>query len=112
MRRGARVAGGVVRILDLRTTPAASQPPLLIKEGKKAHAFFISPPHMRRGGGRRPPGWSINHKLACNDFQNSFEILDDFTIFESHHPHSSPFQKQRAVRIAVLRSFVIVSCAV
>ena len=67
---------------------------------------------MRRGGGRRPPGWSINDEPACNDFQNSFEILDDFTIFESDHPDSRPFQKQRAPAIAVLRSFMIVSCAV
>src|SRR5256885_1517310 len=67
---------------------------------------------MRRGGGRRPPGWSRNHELPRNDYQNSFEILDDFTILESDQPDSGALKKPRADGIAVLCSFMVVSRAV
>ena len=75
-------------------------------------ATLLSPPRMRRGGGRRPPGWSSNRELLRNHHQNSFEILDDFTILESDQPDSGPFKEPRANGIAVLRSFMVVSRAV
>ena len=67
---------------------------------------------MRRGGGRRPPGWSSDPELPRNHYQNSFEILDDFTILESDQPDSSALKEPRADGIAVLRSFMVVSRAV
>ena len=70
------------------------------------------PSPMRRGGGRRPPGWSSNHELPRNDYQNSFEILDDFTILESDQPDSGPLKEPRADCIAVLCNFMVVSRAV
>ena len=72
----------------------------------------LYPPRLRRGGGRRPPGWSSNRELPRNHRQNSFEILDDFTILESDQPDSGPFKEPRADGIAVLRSFMVVSRAV
>ena len=71
-----------------------------------------SPPRMRRGGGRRPPGWSGNHELPRNDSQHSFEILDDFTILESDQPDSGALKEPRADGIAVLCSLMVVSRAV
>ncbi len=73
---------------------------------------LLSPPRMRRGGGRRPPGWSSDHELTSNDYQNSFEILDDFTILESDQPDSGALKEPRAEGVAVLRSFMVVSRAV
>ncbi len=70
------------------------------------------PSPMRRGGGRRPPGWSSNHELPRNDYQNSFDILNDFTILESDQPDSGPLKEPRADGIAVLCSFMVVSGAV
>ena len=67
---------------------------------------------MRRGGGRRPPGWSSDPELPRNHRQNSFEIFDDFTILESDQPDCGPFKEPRANGIAVLRSFMVVSCTV
>jgi len=67
---------------------------------------------MRRGGGRRPPGWSSNHESPRNHRQNSFEILDDFTILESDQPDSSALKEPCADGIALLRSFMVVSRAV
>jgi len=67
---------------------------------------------MRRGGGRRPPGWSSDPELPRNHYQNSFEIVDDFTILESDQPDSSALKEPRADGIAVLRSFMVVSRAV
>jgi hypothetical protein len=67
---------------------------------------------MRRGGGRRPPGWSSNPELPRNHYQNTFEILDDFTILESDQPDSGALKEPRADGIAVLRSFMVVSRAV
>src|SRR6266849_8524197 len=75
-------------------------------------AAFLSPPRLRRGGGRRPPGWSSNRELLRNDYQNSFEILDDFTILESDQPDSGALKEARADGIAVLCSFMVVSRAV
>ena len=75
-------------------------------------AILLSPPRLRRGGGRRPPGWSSNHELPRNDCQNSFEILNDFTILESDQPDSGALEEQRAEGIAVLRSLMVVSRAV
>ena len=75
-------------------------------------ATFLSPPRMRRGGGRRPPGWSGNRELSRNHHQNSFEILDDFTILESDQPDSGALKEARADGIAVLCSFMVVSRAV
>ena len=72
----------------------------------------LYPPRLRRGGGRRPPGWSSNRELPRNHRQNSFEILDDFTILESDQPDSGLFKEPRADGIAVLRSFMVVSRAV
>ena len=71
-----------------------------------------SPPRMRRGGGRRPPGWSSNHELPRNDYENSFKILDDFTVLESDHPDSGALKESRADGIAVLCSFMVMSRAV
>jgi len=73
---------------------------------------LLSPPRMRRGSGRRPPGWSSNHELTSNDYQNSFEILDDFTVLESDQPDSGALKEPRAEGVAVLRSFMVVSRAV
>ncbi len=73
---------------------------------------LLSPPRMRRDGGRRPPGWSSNHELTSNDCQNSFEILDDFTVLESDQPDSGALKEPRAEGVAVLRSFMVVSRAV
>ncbi len=81
-------------------------------EGKMITATLLSPPRMRRGGGRRPPGWSTNHELPSNHYQNSFEILDDFTILESDQPDSGPLKEPRADGIAVLCNFMVVSRAV
>jgi hypothetical protein len=67
---------------------------------------------MRRGGGRRRPGWSSNHELSRDHYQNSFEILDDFTILESDKPDTGPLKEPRADGIAVLRSFMVVSRAI
>ena len=75
-------------------------------------ATLLSPPRMRRGGSRRPPGWSSNHELPRNHRQNSFEILDDFTILESDQPDSSALKEPCADGIAVLCSFMVVSRAV
>ncbi len=75
-------------------------------------AILFSPPRLRRGGGRRPPGWSGNHELPRNDYQHSFEILDDFTILESDQPDSSALKEPRADGIAVLCNFMVVSRAV
>jgi len=50
--------------------------------------------------------------LPRNDCQNSFEILNDFTILESDHPDSGALDEQRAEGIAVLRSLMVVSRAV
>src|SRR5260221_1833240 len=75
-------------------------------------ASLLSPPRMRRGGGRRPPGWSSDPELPRNHYQNSFEILDDFTILESDQPDSDAFKEPRADGIAVLFSFVVVRRAV
>ncbi len=75
-------------------------------------ARLLSPPRMRRGGGRRPPGWSSDPELPRNHYQNSFEILDDFTILESDQPDSDAFKEPRADGIAVLFSFVVVRRAV
>jgi hypothetical protein len=86
--------------------------PPSIEEGKMSMATLLSPPRLRRGGGRRPPGWSSNHELLRNDYQNSFEILDDFTILESDQPDSGALKEARADGIAVLRGFMVVSRAV
>ena len=67
---------------------------------------------MRRGGGRRPPGWSRNRELSRNDYQNCFEILDDFAILESDQPDSGAFKEARPGGIAVLCSFMVVCRAV
>ncbi len=75
-------------------------------------ATLLSPPRLRRGGGRRPPGWSSNRELPRNDYQNSFEILDDFTILKSDQPDSSALKEARADSIAVLCSLMVVSRAV
>src|SRR5712691_5837479 len=75
-------------------------------------AILLSPPPMRRGGGRRPPGWSSNHELPSNHYQNSFEILDDFTILESDQPDPGALKEPRADGIAVLCNFMVVSRAV
>src|SRR5947207_11923427 len=75
-------------------------------------ATLLSPPRMRRGGGRRPPGWSSNRESPRNHRENSLEILDDFTILESDQPDSGPFKEPRANGIALLRSFMVVSCTV
>jgi len=75
-------------------------------------ATLLSPPRTRRGGGRRPPGWSGNHELPRNDYQHSFEILDDFTILESDQPDSGALKEPRADSIAVLCNFMVVSRAV
>ncbi len=75
-------------------------------------AILLSPPRLRRGGGRRPPGWSGNHELPRNDCQNSFEILNDFTILESDQPNSRALEEQRAEGIVVLRGLMVVSRAV
>jgi len=75
-------------------------------------ARLLSPPRMRRGGGRRPPGWSSDPELPRNHYQNSFEILDDFTILESDQPDSSALKEPRADGIAVLCGFMVVSRAV
>ncbi len=75
-------------------------------------AILFSPPRMRRGGGRRPPGWSGNHELPRNDCQHSFETLDDFTILESDEPDSGALKEARADSVAVLRNFMVVSRAV
>jgi len=75
-------------------------------------ATSLSPPRLRRGGGRRPPGWSSNPELPRNDYQNSFEILDDFTILESDQPDSSALKEPRANGIVVLRSFMVMSRAI
>ena len=75
-------------------------------------AALLSPPRLRRGGGRRPPGWSGNHELPPNDYQHSFEILDDFTILESDQPDSGALKESRADGIAVLCSLMVVSRAV
>src|SRR5712671_3498567 len=56
--------------------------PSSIENGKMIAVTLRSTPRMRRGGGRRPPGWSGNHELPRNDCQHSFETLDDFTILE------------------------------
>jgi hypothetical protein len=73
---------------------------------------LLSPPRLRRGGGRRPPGWSSNHESPRNHHQNSFEILDDFTILESDQPDSGPLKEPRADGVAVLCSFVVMSRAI
>ena len=75
-------------------------------------ATLPSPPRLSRGGGRRPPGWSSNHELLRNHRQNSFEILDDFTILESDQPDSSALKEPCADSIAILCSFMVVSRAV
>ena len=75
-------------------------------------AILLSPPRMRRGGGRRPPGWSSNHELPRNHRRNSFAILDDFTILESDQPDSSALKEPCADGIAVLCSFMVVCRAV
>ena len=75
-------------------------------------ATLLSPPRMRRGGGRRPPGWSGDQELLRNHYQNSFKILNDFTILESDQPDSGALREPRADGIAVLRSFMVVSRAV
>src|SRR6266849_2909062 len=75
-------------------------------------ATLLSPPRMRRGGGRRPPGWSSNRELPRNHRQNSFEILDDLTILESDQPDSGALKEPRADGIAVLRRLMVVSRAV
>ena len=75
-------------------------------------AALLSPPRMRRGGGRRPPGWSSDPELPRNHYQNSFEILDDFTILESDQPDSSALKEPCADGIAILCSFMVVSRAV
>jgi len=75
-------------------------------------ATLLSPPRLRRGGGRRPPGWSGDQELPRNHYQNSFEILDDFTILESDEPDSGALKEPRADGIAVLCNFMVVSCAV
>jgi len=67
---------------------------------------------MRRGGGRRPPGWSRDRELPRNHHQNSFEILDDFTVLESDQPDSGALKEPRADGIAVLRSLMVVGRAV
>ena len=72
----------------------------------------LSPRRLRRGGGRRPPGWSGNHELPRNDCQDSFEILNDFTILESDQPNSRALEEQRAEGIEVLRGLMVVSRAV
>jgi hypothetical protein len=75
-------------------------------------AILLSPPRMRRGGGRRPPGWSSDPESPRNRRQNSFEILDDFTILESDQPDSGALKEPREDGIALLRSFMVVSRAV
>jgi len=50
--------------------------------------------------------------LPRNHRQNSFEILDDFTILESDQPDSSALKEPCADGIAVLCSFMVVSRAV
>src|SRR5258708_18471948 len=75
-------------------------------------AILLSPPRMRRGGGRRPPGWSTHHELTTNHYQNSLEILDDFTILESDQPDSGALKEPRADGIAVLCNFMVVSRAI
>ena len=75
-------------------------------------ATLLSPPRMRRGGGRRPPGWSSNYELSRNHHQNSFEILDDFTILESDQPDSGALKESRADSVAVLCSLMVVTRAV
>jgi hypothetical protein len=82
------------------------------EERKMTTAILLSPPRMRRGGGRRPPGWSGNHELSRNDCQNPFEVLNDFTIFESDQPDSGAVEEQRAEGIMVLCSLMVVSRAV
>ena len=73
---------------------------------------LLSPPRLRRGGGRRPPGWSGNRELPRNHHQNSLEILDDFTVLESDQADSGALKEARADGIAVLRSLMVVSRAV
>ncbi|HTF16262.1 MAG TPA: hypothetical protein VK643_16510 [Burkholderiales bacterium] len=50
--------------------------------------------------------------MPRNDYQNSFEILDDFTILESDQPDSSALKEPRANGIMVLRSFMVMSRAI
>jgi hypothetical protein len=50
--------------------------------------------------------------LPRNHYQNSFEILDDFTILESDEPDSRALEEQRTEGIVVLRGFMVVSRAV
>jgi len=50
--------------------------------------------------------------LPRNHRQNSFEILDDFTILESDQPDSGALKEPRADGIAVLRGFMVVSRAI
>src|SRR5439155_17932123 len=64
------------------------------------------------GGGRRPSGWSRDRELPRNHHQNSFEILDDFTVLESDQPDSGALKEPRADGIAVLRSLMVVGRAV
>ena len=75
-------------------------------------ATLLSPPRMRRGGGRRPPGWSSNRELPRNHRENSFEILDDFTILESDQSDSCALKEPRTNGIAVLCGFMVVSRAI
>ncbi len=50
--------------------------------------------------------------MPRNHRQNSFEILDDFTILESDQPDSGALKEPRADGIAVLRGFMVVSRAI
>ena len=93
-------------------TTATYLSPSSNEEGKMVTAILLSPPRMRRGGARRPPGWSSDPELPCNHYQNSFEILDDFPILESDQPDSGALKKPRAHGIAVLCGFMVVSRAV
>jgi hypothetical protein len=50
--------------------------------------------------------------LPRNDYQNSFDILDDFTILESNQPDSGALKEPRADGIVVLCNFMVVGRAV
>src|SRR5207245_3057661 len=114
-----RIGGGEHELLHayMLTVRPQTPPPRPLRgsskeKGKAITAPLLSPPRMRRGGGRRPPGWSRNRELSRNDYQNCFEILDDFAILESDQPDSGAFKEARPGGIAVLCSFMVVCRAV
>ncbi|HEY6721503.1 MAG TPA: hypothetical protein VI363_07700 [Burkholderiales bacterium] len=50
--------------------------------------------------------------MPRNDYQNPFEIFNDFTILESDQPDSGTLEEPRAQGIVILRSLMVVSRAV